>query len=217
MHDASKREACRLNTHTFHVPPCFITLNVSHPFMFHVPPCFISLHVSHPHVSRPFMFHFYVFHTFICFTSHHVLPFCTLQIHSCFISLHASNPFAFYLSPCFRSLHIYLSACFSSLHVLSLCMFHVLTSFRRLTFRAGLYSEVPDLTPSGNVCEHYRHLGRDTEQSCRQVPTFRKNTVPYTHPEDGGSTFLRNVSTYISLHVFKLSRMELIKGQSSGF
>jgi hypothetical protein len=154
----------------FHIPTCFISLHISHPYAFYLSEYFT------PQVSRLVMFYFYMFHTFKCFISHHVLCLCMLQILSCFVSLHVLRPFMFKVAPCF------ISVCFESLN----------TFQETGAFHEGLYSEVPD-----DVYEHYGHFGRDTEHFCTQASRFRKKIVPYTHPEDVSSTFLRNISTYL--------------------
>jgi hypothetical protein len=118
---AAKREEYLLITHTFHVPPFFISLNVSRPTVFYLFSCFTSPR----------------------FTSIYVLPLWTFQI-----SQHISRSFMFYLSTCFRSLHIlslcvfHFLSCFiflrvsdSSIFSLS-CVFHIPSCF---TFQIPSY------------------------------------------------------------------------------
>jgi len=116
LHVTAKRQAGRLNTCTLHVPPCFISLNVSYPFVSRVQPCFISLHVSHPTFHVQSCFISTCFTHLIFFTSHHVLLLCTFEMHSCFISLHLSHSTMFYLSARFKSIRVLVN---------SLCMFQV--------------------------------------------------------------------------------------------
>jgi hypothetical protein len=76
----------------------------------------------------------------------------TFHVSPCFNSQHVSKPFVFYLSKCFRFLHIF-STCFRSLHILSLlhvsCPFMFYISDPSILYRCML--QIPS-------CVMFRHV-----------------------------------------------------------
>jgi len=76
-------------------------------------------------------------------------------------------------------------------------------------FHVGLYPDVPDLTPSWRCMWALHHFERDTEQFCGQLPTFRTSTVLTL--KMAAARFSETLA-HLSVHVFRLSRLVLIKG-----
>jgi hypothetical protein len=198
----------------FHIPSCFISLHVSHPFMFylsacftilhdltlymfHIPPNFISLHISDS----------FMFYLFACFTILHVLRnfqrvsdpsifyLCMLQIPSCFIFQHVSDPSIFYLSACFTPLQAVGDWRFPCRPVLRCSRFDAL-----LEIHVSIIV-ILNVKPSSYV-DSYQRFERT------QYLTFTLKMAAARFSE---------TLAHLSVHVFRLSRLVLITGQSSGF
>jgi hypothetical protein len=114
---------------------------------------------------------------------------------SCFIFQHVSDPSIFYLSPCFTSLQVVGDWRVPCRPVLRCSRFHALLKmYVSITI-------ILNVTPSSSVDSYQRF-----ERTQYLTLTLKMAAARFSE-----------TLAHMSVHVFRLSRLVLIKGQSSGF